>query len=90
MNSILLHYLLSFSYHCYFADHDYCLYSILMHPFYVLHILFVLDLLYLILFNLGVLGEPFADVSKGEAMFETPIAAKFEWGAGDVADHLVN
>ena len=38
--------------------------------------------------NLGDVGEPFTYVLEGEAVFETPTMAVFEWGAGDVADHL--
>lgn len=53
-------------------------------------IFFLLDLLDLILFNLGAVGEPFFYVLEGETIFETPTAAEYEWGAGDVADHVAH
>lgn len=51
-------------------------------------ILFLLDLLNLILFNLVAVGEPFADIPEGDTIYETPAAA--DLGAGNVANHLAD
>lgn len=45
----------------------------------------------LILYNLGAVGSQSSlIVPKGEAFYEVPVAEDFGWGAGDLADQLVD